>query len=187
MSNKEFIVKFAIILFAITFICSLLLVLCNELTHERIANLQKETENAARVEVLPEAESFAEIDVDTVAEAYRAEDKNGNLVGYCFKAEPSGFGGSISMMVGIDNNLRVTGVKITNMSETPGLGAKAGDKSWIEQFSGKSDSVTVVKTGNAKDNEINAISGATITSKAVAEGVNNSLSAAKVLFEKEGK
>lgn len=91
------------------------------------------------------------------------------------------------MMVGIDTELNVTGVKIINMSETPGLGAKASEDSWLSQFKGKNDIISVVKTGNAKDNEINAISGATITSKAVTQGVNDSLEDAKKLTEKEGK
>ncbi len=187
MNNTKFIMKLAAILFAITFACTLLLVLCNALTKDRIAQLQLEAENSAKTEVLPMAEDFSEAKAGLTSAAYIGKDTSGNIVGYCFKAEPSGFGGPVSMMVGIDTELNVTGVKIINMAETPGLGAKASEDSWLSQFTGKNDTISVVKTGNAKGNEINAISGATITSKAVTQGVNDSLEDAKMLMEKEGK
>ncbi len=186
MKNTKFILKLAAILFAIVFISTLLLVLCNELTADRIALLQTEAENAAKSEVLPEAKSFEDTSAEGVTAAYIGK-KGNDIVGYCIKTEPSGFGGAISLIVGINTDGEVTGVKITNMSETPGLGAKASDKNWISQFAGKNSNISVVKTGNAKYNEVNAISGATITSKAVAEGVNNALAAANKIMEKEGK
>ena len=187
MKNSKFILKLAAILFAISFICTLLLVLCNALTEDRIALLKKEAENKAKTDVLPVAAAFEDADAKDVAEAYIGKDSDGNTVGYCFKTEPNGFGGKITMMVGIDKDGKVSGVKITNLSETPGLGAKATDESWLSQFTGKDGEIAVVKTGNAKDNEINAISGATITSKAVSQGVNSAINAAKELMEREGK
>ncbi len=187
MNNTKFIARLAAILFLITFVCTLLLVLCNTLTKDRIAQLQLEAENSAKTEVLPLASDFSQTEAGLTTAAYIGKDKSGNIVGYCFKAETSGFGGLVSMMVGVDTELNVTGVKIINMAETPGLGAKASEDSWISQFIGKNDTITVVKTGNAKGNEINAISGATITSKAVTQGVNDSLEDAKMLTEKEGK
>ena len=187
MKNTKFILKLAAILFAIAFVCTLLLVLCNSLTEDRIAELKLEAENTAKLEVLPGADTFEATDANGVAEAYIGKDKSGNTIGYCFKSETAGFGGVITMMVGVNADGTINGVKVTNLSETPGLGAKATDAKWISQFAGKDDTVSVVKTGNAKGNEINAISGATITSKAVAQGVNSALDAAKVLMEKEGK
>jgi len=187
MKDTKFIIKLAAILFLITFICTLLLVLCNTLTKDRIAKLQLEAENSAKAEVFPGAESFENIQADGVSAAYVCKDSNGNTAGYCFKTETSGFGGPISVIVGVDINCQITGVKIIDMSETPGLGAKASESDWLSQFRDKTDSISVVKTGNAKDNEINAISGATITSKAVTNGVNLALDAAKEILEKEGR
>lgn len=193
MSNSKFIIKHALILFAIAFICSLLLILCNNLTESRIAELQLKTEAEAQSAVLPGAVEFKEVDSSTMAllsdsrvtSAFRGTDEKGNTAGYCVKVEPTGFSGKISMMVGIGADGEVQGVKITSMSETPGLGAKADDK-WLTQFKGKNSGVSVIKSGTAKDNEINAISGATITSKAVTDGVNTAANAAKTISKAEG-
>ena len=187
MKNSKFILKLAAILFAISFICTLLLVLCNALTKDRIAQLKADAENSARIEVLPDASNFETTKAEGVQEAYIGKNSSDEVVGYCFKVQPSGFGGSITMIVGINTDGSVSGVKITDMAETPGLGAKASENDWISQFSGKGGEISVVKGGKAKDNEVNAISGATITSKAVANGVNTALQAAETLNEKEGK
>ncbi len=188
MTNTKFILKLAAILFVIAFACTLILVICNNVTEPVIAKLQIESENKAKTEVLPDATGgFESVTAGGVTEAYRGKAKDGSLAGYCFKVEPSGFGGAITMMVGVNADGEVTGVKITDMTETPGLGAKASDESWISQFTNKKGDLTVVKTGNAGDDEINAISGATITSKAVTDGVNTALKAAEQLMAKEGK
>ena len=193
MTNTKFILKHALILFAIAFICSLLLILCNNLTEGRIAELQAKTEAEAQTDVLPEAKEFEEVKSEVmmllsdsrVTAAFSGKDADGKTTGYCIKVEPSGFGGKISMMVGIKAGGEISGVKITSMSETPGLGAKADD-AWLTQFKGKKGSLSVIKSGTAKDSEINAISGATITSKAVAEGVNIASSAMKTISKAEG-
>lgn len=191
MKNFKFILKHAAILCAVAFICTLLLVLCNDLTKDKIAKLQLKTEQEAQSSVLTSAESFEnlekyvkELDNSTVTAALKGIGKGGKTVGYCIKVEPSGYGGKISMMVGLDTELKVSGIKITSMSETPGLGAKA-DSEWINQFKGKSGKLSVVKTGKAGENEINAISGATITSKAVTEGVNAAVDTAKAISKAE--
>lgn len=200
MKNTKFVLKLALILFTIAFVCSLLLILCNNLTKDTIAEYQLKSEAQARSEVLPQAESFEMTDEiktqlmllsdSTVISCFEGKDKDGQPAGYCVNVQPSGFGGKISMTVGIDADGNVSGVKITSLSETPGLGAKADDSKWLSQYIGKGGGISVVKTGNAKENEINAISGATITSKAVTEGVNSAVNAASIfknISEKEGK
>ena len=83
------------------------------------------------------------------------------------------FEGSITFSVGIQNDGTVNGYSITSISETPGLGMKAQEEPFYSQFEGKNvDSFTVVKSTPSADNEIEAISGSTITSKAMANGVN---------------
>ena len=190
MKNTGFILKLASILFAIAFVCTFVLVLCNNITAPIIAKNTKITEEQARVTVLPTAEDFEEVSVKSlgVTESYIGKDSDGKTAGYCFKISTKenknkAFGGEIQMIVGVDIDLNITGVEITSMAETPGLGAKAGESEFKNQFIGKSGEITV-KTG---DNSIKAISGATITSKAVTEGVNNALKVAEFLKEKEAK
>ena len=170
MKNSKFILKLAAILFAISFICTLLLVLCNALTEDRIALLKKEAENKAKTDVLPVAAAFEDADAKGVAEAYIGKDSGGNTVGYCFKTEPNGFGGKITMMVGIDKDGKVSGVKITNLSETPGLGAKVNDSNYLSQYRYQVGEM-------AFGDQVDAISGATISSKAVLQAVNNATAA----------
>ncbi len=190
MKNTGFILKLALILFAIAFVCTFVLVLCNNITAPVIAENTKLAEEQARVTVLPTAKSFEAVSLDAtgVTESYIGKDKDGNTAGYCFKISTNAnknkaFGGEIQMIVGIDSDLNITGVEITSMAETPGLGAKAGEKEFKGQFVGKTGEITV-KSG---DNSISAISGATITSKAVTEGVNNAIKAAQALKGKEAK
>ena len=81
---------------------------------------------------------------------------------------PNGFGGAIDMMAGINNAGEVTGIAIISHAETSGLGSKATDPEWQAQFQGATDTVSVAKDGGS----IVAITGSTITSRAVCDGVN---------------
>lgn len=95
--------------------------------------------------------------------------KDKMVFGYCAEVAPNGFGGEIGMMVGVDAQGKVCGVNIVTMSETPGLGSRTKEEPWfLEQFDGKSGALAV---GGGVD----AISGATISSKAVTKGVNDAL------------
>lgn len=95
--------------------------------------------------------------------------KDNKVFGYCAEVKPSGFGGEIKMMVGVDYEGKVRGVNIVSMSETPGLGSRANEEEWfLKQFVGKSGALAV---GDGVD----ALSGATITSKAVTKGVSDAL------------
>ena len=193
--NTKNIIKLSIILFTITFVATLLLTLCNYLTKDRIAILEKQNSENAMREVIQDAEfrvislnddflnkysSYSEI------EAYRAV-KGGKFAGYCIKVQPTGYIGKINMIVGINPDLSYSGIKIVSMSETPGLGAKTGEASFYKQFSeGKKGTLSVVKNASSpKENEINAVSGATISSNAVTDGANCALEIAKELIVKE--
>ena len=101
-------------------------------------------------------------------------DASGNPLGYVLTVTAKdGSQGSITFSVGIQNDGTVNGYSITSISETPGLGMKAQEEPFYSQFEGKNvDSFTVVKSTPSADNEIEAISGSTITSKAMANGVN---------------
>ncbi len=192
-NNKIFIVKLSSILFAITFIATLLLTLCNYVTKGTIEELNKKTAEEAKQAVISGAkfeavdltdEQKARFEKYNLIGAYKAS-KDGKFAGYCIDVSPDGFGGDIDMIVGIDENINYTGIKIISMAETPGLGAKAQEKEFYGQFAqGKKGELTVKKNvSNPSENEIAAISGATITSDAVTQGANNALEIAKILIK----
>lgn len=148
-----------------------LLGLTNHITADRILAINEEKTAASMQEVLP-AVSYQELeyagDDSTVAKLYEALG-----AGYVVEVTPSGFGGIIDMVVGVDSTGAVTGISIVSMSETSGLGANAAKESFRSQFTGLSGSLAVNKDGG----EIDALTGATITSRAVTSGVNSALAA----------
>lgn len=93
-----------------------------------------------------------------------------SLVGYCVEVVTSGFGGDITMMVGFGADGRVKGVSIVSMSETPGLGSKAGEAAFLSQYKDQAGMLTLGE-------DVDAITGATISSRAVTDGVNKAVAA----------
>lgn len=173
------IVKLGLNLFAICAVAALLLGVTNQVTAPVIAERNVQANNESRQIVLPDANEFTQVsdseyeNIDgIVSEVY--EGKNGSeTVGYTVKVLPKGYGGAIELIVGISKDGTVSGINIGNMSETPGLGAKASDSSFKDQFAGKPASeLILIKGSSSGENEISAISGATITSSAVTDGVN---------------
>ena len=106
-----------------------------------------------------------------------AVDTSGEALGYIFNVTTAeGYGGDISLTVGIQADGTVNGYSVLSISETAGLGMNAQEADWAGQFAGKQvDAFTVVKDGSGAndDAKIDAISGATITSDAVAGAVNS--------------
>ena len=148
----------------LTLICLIitgLLAVTNDITADKIAQQNAEAAAASRLEVLPGA----------------AEDQSGQDVGYVFTTAAAGYGGDVEVMTGIGTDGVVTGVTILSHSETPGLGAKADDPSFTDRYKkAVPDGGFVVKKGSASaDNEVAAITGATITSTAVTNAVNEAV------------
>jgi len=177
MNKKEpDIAQLTIILGAICLVCALLLGLVNMITADPIkAAKQRKTEQAMEA-VLP-ADSYESVEYtggDALVKAvYRAGD-----AGYVVEVTPSGFGGEVDLMVGVGSDGTVTGISVITHSETSGLGAKAKtDPEWGKQFIGMSGEVKVSKDGG----KVNAITGATITSRAVSSGVTAALEAVQTL------
>ena len=171
MIKFSYILKLAGTLFLITAIVALALAGVNSITAPRIAAINAEKTQKAVEEVLPGGGELLEGGYDTmdgmVAEVYRSE------TGFAVKVLPMGFDNTITMMVGVDLEGKVTGIAIISHTETAGLGAVAADKgedgqAFRGQFVGKSGELEV-------GTDIDAISSATITSKAVTEGVNMAL------------
>lgn len=167
-STGAYVLRLTLTLFLITTIVAGLLGLVNYVTADTIAEqIAQKAENAMR-QVL-EADGYEPLDVpedSAVTAAYRAGDK-----GYVVRVAPNGFGGAIDMMVGVDNAGAVTGVAIVSQSETASLGANCTREDFRAQFTGKTGTLSVSKDGG----EIEALTGATVTSRAVTEGVNTAL------------
>ncbi len=171
------VIKVATILFAITAVAAAILAGVNSVTAPVIAENDRKAQEIAMKQVLPEATIFEKMEYEvnensTVTEIYSSD------AGYAVKVAPKGYGGAISMIVGVDNDLKVTGVEVISQSETAGLGAKCTNSEFKAQFVGKTENIVVTKNG-AKENEVDAITSATITSKAVTKGVNDAINAAK--------
>ena len=174
-SSVLYVLKLGLILLEVTGVIAGLLAAVNHITAPRIAAAQAEKTEKAIAAVLPGAAEPRQIELpegtDGAIRAVYASD-----LGYAIEVHPNGFGGEITMMVGVDMEGKVTGVSIISHSETAGLGAVAAAKTakgqaFRDQFIGQSGSPAVTKDGG----NIDAIASATITSRAVTEGVSTAL------------
>lgn len=164
-------VRFGIILSVICLAATLVLAVTYEITKPKIdAELKREEEEALAV-IMPDADSFSEKSAGDIK--YFEALQKGNLIGYCIKATGTGYTGYIRMIVGIDKDGIIKGIRILEQYETPGLGAriveiKQGEKEpwFLRQFAGKSAKTVAVKK------DIDAVTGATISSRAVTDAVN---------------
>lgn len=202
-NNSDFkeMYKNAIILFVITLIAGVALGFVNELTKEPIAYQQELKIQKACAAVFAEAASFeaitensveevlAEIQTNgtTIGTVYQAFAADGSLMGYVISTSSSeGYGGAIELMMGVKLDGTVNGVSILSIAETPGLGMQA-DEILIPQFSGKNvEAFVYTKSGAAADNEIDAISGATVTTSAVTNAVNTGLTYFQLVLQEGG-
>jgi len=182
MENKNTspnIVKLALVLLVFAAIVAFVLGLVNNLTKDRIAYLAAETTKAAYANVL-EANAYddvANFDNDgTITALKEAKDASGATVGYVAETYFSGAQGMITMVVGLDADKTCTGIYITAHSETSGLGQKAAvtsEGAWRDNLVGAADGVALEKDGGT----IEAISGATITSRACTNEVQTVINA----------
>ena len=198
MSKGGF-MKDALILFAITLVAGACLGGVYGATESVIAQRELDAKEEAYRTVLTEASSFETDDMTdliakgnseiaglgygnvTVDEAVTGLDASGAPVGYVVTAtSKDGYGGNITVSVGIQSDGTVEGLEFLTIGETAGLGMNAEKPEWKSQYAGKNvDAFTVTKNGASADNEITAISGATITSNAVTGAVNGAVYFAK--------
>ncbi|MFH1539842.1 MAG: RnfABCDGE type electron transport complex subunit G [bacterium] len=162
--------KLGVFLMVVCTLATLGLALTNQQTAPLIAEQKRVEREAALKEVLPDAATFEETKGQGKT-YYLGRDESGKAVGAAFEVRPKGYGGEIVIMVGVDTERRVTGIKILEIAETPGLGAKAGAAAFTEQFKGKTAAQVWLKDKDEQKGEIDAITAATITSKAVTKGV----------------
>ena len=170
-STVLYVLRLALTLLAITAVVAAALAGVNSITKPEIEKLTAQKTQAAIEAVLPGGGEVVEFPATAlVSKVYASE------TGYAVEVTPGGFDNTITMMVGVDKEGNVLGIDIISHTETAGLGAVAdaatpAGVSFREQFAGKAGSVSVTKDGG----EIEAITGATITSRAVCDGVNAAL------------
>lgn len=171
-SPKEVLMP-TVVLLLIGVVSALLLGGTNMLTKDRIASIEADTKAKAMQTVMPDAVSFGEAaEVNEDMEYSTALDSDGNVIGYAFTVSESGYGGEIRVMTGINPDGSVSKVAILSAdNETPGLGQNVKKDSFLDQFIGKLASLSVVKNAPS-DGEIQAVTSATISSKAVTRAVN---------------
>lgn len=195
------VLKEAGILFVITVIAGLLLGFVYELTREPIAEQERKAVQEACREVFQDASAFEAVEYvpseglqeQLAAEgvisgsAYRALDSDGNLLGYVVESiSKRGYGGRLVLYAGITLDGTFKGVSILEISETPGLGMRAEEVLVPQVRDKKVYSFTYTKTGAAADNEIDAITNATVTTRAFTNAVNGALYMAWELNAQEG-
>lgn len=188
-------------LMLITLIAGVLLGLVYEVTKEPIANEKQRAKEEAYKAVFADADSFDEVDIESakeiigeydddynadIDEVMTAKDSAGMLIGYVLTVtDHEGYGGDIQFAMGVRTDGTLNGISFLSIGETAGLGMKATEDTFKDQFKDKKVSkFTYTKSGSTGDDEIDALSGATITTNAVTNGVNAGLSFINALIEK---
>lgn len=162
------ILKPTMVLTIICLIASAALVGTNALTEKNIEKAQLENAENTRKLVMQDADSFVQVD------DYYVALKGSEEIGMVFETETKGYGGSVKVMTAISMEGSVTGVSILSHTETPGLGANAEKDSFVDQYIADvpAEGFWVTKSEATQDSEIEALTGATITSNAVTDAVN---------------
>lgn len=200
MKNK--IIKDALALTLITLVAGVALGGVYEITKDPIAKQEAQAKAEAYEQVFTDAAAFEEVEIDdtliqtirdqldqegykaqSIEEVMRAEDQSGETLGYAFTVVTSeGYGGDIQFSMGVQNDGTLNGISILSIGETAGLGMNADTPAFKDQFVGKQvEKLQYTKNGATQDDEINAISGATVTTNAMTNGVNAGLCAFRVM------
>ncbi|MBR3768766.1 MAG: RnfABCDGE type electron transport complex subunit G [Clostridia bacterium] len=177
MNGKDIkmILKTALSLFLICAVAAGILAYINTVTDPIITSNNEKAADEARLQVLPDADTFSKETAADGSEYYKGS-SDGKTVGYVFTTSASGYGGAVEVMTGVDTDGKVTGLSILTINETPGLGMNAKKESFLSQYIGGSGTFSVIKNATPTENEILAITSATITTKAVTNAVNEALS-----------
>ena len=169
------------VLFAVTAVSAAALSAIYKVTEEPRERIKAQEEERLRRQVLPMAERFKLVRSGG-AEFFEGYDGRGALVGFVAKGSAKGYGGDVVVLVGLDKDLRVVGVRVLEQKETPGLGTKATEPPFLRQFRGlKVEDIKLRRYGG----KVDAITGATITSRAVTEAARKAVKAVAKALERE--
>ncbi len=189
------IIKNSLILLIITLIAGISISFVYELTKNPIKENENKVKNKAYLKVIPDGKDFKNIDFskdaineflknnnintefNIIDEIVSAHDKEDKIIGYCITVtNKEGYANDIQFTVGILIDATIKDISILKLSETPGLGMKAKDDVFLTEFKNKKVKAFVVsKEKSEKDEEVSAITGATITSTAFVNGVNSAI------------
>ena len=165
------ILKLIFSLSVISAICAGVLAVINDVTKDAIAKIREKQVLAAAAEVMPSVVDKAK--VEQVGDGmFVGKDASGKIAGYAVKgSDPSGYGGEIVLMVGFTPDFKISTYKKLIASETPGLGTNLSSPAFMNQFAGMDAGkpISVKKDGG----KIDAITSATITSRAVCGAIND--------------
>lgn len=181
--DPRFTAKLTLTLLGICAVVALLLGIVNSVTKPIIDEIQAEKTAAAMSQVLP-ADEYQKVETEYPnVTALNKAMSGGEQIGYVVEVTSSGFGGTLTMVVGVDMDGAVTGVSVTDNSETANIGTKVvNDQSVLDRFIGMSHTDGEI-TVNSGTNRFDGVSGATVSSRGVTAGVNTALSA---VAEQEG-
>lgn len=175
-------------LFLICLVVTALLALTNNVTADKIAENEAQSKQESMFTVLPDATDFDEIEADVM---YEGKDKDGNTVGYAISTATQGYGGQVKAMTGISTDGTIVGVDVFyNDDETPGLGKNTSNESFRDQYKGLSVNTDIVvsKDNTAGNSQtVDAVTSATISSRAVTKAVNEACRLFNEYTEKEAK
>ncbi len=169
-----------LILFLICVVITFALAGTNFITQGKIAELEAENQKSSMALVL-KADDYKENALNYTdkngtenSAVYYTAVLNGEEIGYIFNTSSKGYGGDINVMTGIDKEGKITAVKILSADdETPGLGGNVTKNNFYSQFAGKTKDFELVKNSATADNQVIAVTGATISSTAVKTAVKN--------------
>jgi len=174
MKSVKEILNPILVLFTICAVAAILLALTNEVTADIVARGDTERAELEQREFFPEALKFESGKAGLNGALYdytAAFDKGGELLGYSFVTNARGYGGDISLICAVEADGVIKDVKILSINETPGLGMRAADESFLSQYEGKKGKITL----SSGENGVDAISGATVTSRSITQAVNIAL------------
>ncbi len=189
MANK--IVHLGVVLFGITAVTGLVLGGVEHITSGPIAAQRAKQKSDALAATLPGVVEFKNVDVEgegLIKEIY-AGSEGDEIKGYCFTVTTKGFGGLLTLVCGINNEGRVMDISILESNETPGLGARTAEPAFKDQFHERlaEGALEVTKTPPQDEKQIQAVSGATISSRAVTGAVNAAREYWDTHFKSEGE
>lgn len=178
----------AIILCVIVLVTTTLLAFTNQITYEPRLALEAATAKANQLAMFPDASEFKPMELSAVQASLpgvvsaNLAVKDSQNIGVLIQAKSRGYGGNVPVLVAFDLTGKITNMKILSNDETPGLGKKVEDESFFGQFIGKmSDKPFTIKADETDKTRIDAIAGATISSRAVNEAMNQAASAFRMV------
>lgn len=185
-------IKLGVTLFVITAVAAGVLAFSNDMTAPIIAEREKQESFGALSKIFENADDFVEIDAEKLTEIQSTnttvnevlEAKSGDeTIGYAFKVASGGYGGDINIIVGINRDNTIAGISIGSHGETPNIGDRINRPEFADSYKGKTTTEKLTAVGSpSAENEVQLISGATVSSFGVLTGVNDANNAYLTYF-----